>query len=404
MAWIIKTSVAGVLAQKPTAKNLELAVKLDPGNAEYHLKLGRLYEYNIADIQPEKAVEHYRRAVQLSPYDPQGWLDLATAAGFQGKTSEAEACLRRADFLAANIPAYQWPIANFYLLQGNTDEAFRHFKVVLAGTSQYDQIVFSTAWKASENPDQILAKLIPRRVTTEFSYLSFLLARQRFTEARSVWKRIMGGPEEFTPPQAAAYIDRLIAARRPEEAYQVWRDLQAKGLIRNPAVGTQEDLLTNGDFEDDLLNMGFDWRIVPGGDVYAGLDPTSYHSPSHALLVQFAGKQNVDYLHAYRYVKVLPRHSYRLQAFMRTEGITTDSGPRLEVYDAYDPAALDKLSEGLTGSTIGWTAVLLDFATGKKTELIVVRLRRLPSRKLDNLIGGKVWLDDVRLTPLKEFR
>lgn len=398
VAWIVKTYLANGPAQQPTVKNLELAVKLDPGNAEYHLRLGRLYQYSIADIQPEKAVEHLRRAVQLNPYDPQAWLDLAAAVEFQGKMSEAEAYLRRADFLAPNLPPFQWPIANFYLLQGNVDEAFRHFKVVLAGTSQYDQIVFSTAWKASGDPDKILDQLIPGKVATEFSYLYYLLSQQRFREAQPVWQRIVGGSEKFTPQQSAGYIGSLIAARRPEEAYQVWIDLQKKGLIQNPTIGTQENLLANGDFEDELLNMGFDWRIAPVEGVYAGLDAGMFHSPSHALLVQFSGKQNLDYRQVYQFVKVSPGESYRLWAFMKTEGITTDSGPRLEVRDAYDPAALQKFSEDLTGNTPAWTSFILDFNAGPKTELIIVGLTRLPSRKLDNLVAGKVWLDDVRLT------
>jgi hypothetical protein len=84
---------------------------------------------------------------------------------------------------------------------------------------------------------------------------------------------------------------------------------------------------------------------------------------------------------------------------MRTEGITTDSGPRLEVRDPYDAGALDQFTEDLVGTTSGWTPVSLDFRAGPKTELIVVGVARPPSRKLDNLIVGKVWLDDVQLTP-----
>jgi hypothetical protein len=72
------------------------------------------------------------------------------------------------------------------------------------------------------------------------------------------------------------------------------------------------------------------------------------------------------------------------------------------VYDAYDAAALDKLTDDLTGSSDGWTPLLLDFAAGPKTQLIVVRLTRLPSKKFDNLISGKVWLDDVQLTPVQK--
>jgi hypothetical protein len=87
---------------------------------------------------------------------------------------------------------------------------------------------------------------------------------------------------------------------------------------------------------------------------------------------------------------------------MKTENITTDSGPRLEVYDAYNAAGVNKLTDDLTGTSDGWTSLLLDFATGPQTELIVVRLVRLPSKKFDNLISGKVWLDDVQLTPVQK--
>jgi hypothetical protein len=66
----------------------------------------------------------------------------------------------------------------------------------------------------------------------------------------------------------------------------------------------------------------------------------------------------------------------------------TDSGPSLEGYDAYNAAALDKVTDDWTGSSDGWMPLLLDFAARPKTGLIVVRLTRLPSRKFDILISG----------------
>jgi tetratricopeptide (TPR) repeat protein len=401
-AWVSKAYIANVLASKPTVDNLEHALKLDPGSAEYHMRLGRLYEYNPPNMQLEKAQDHFRRAIQLDSYNPQTWLELAAALEFQGKIVEAGACLRQVDLLAPNLLAYQWPIANFYLLQGSIDEAFRHFRVVLAGTSQYDSNVFGLAWKATDDAGKILQQLIPERVATEFSYLNFLISGHRLNEAQAVWKRIVAGREAFSPDQSSPYIDSLIGAQRADEAYQVWTDLQKKGLIRYSSLPSEKNLISNGEFEDELLNMGFDWRIIPVEGVYAGLDTSTYHSPSHALLVQFTGKQNLHYLHVYQYVKVSPGQSYRLQAFMKTDGITTDSGPRLEVHDAYNAVALNRLTDDLTGTSDGWTSLLLDFATGPKTALIVVRLVRLPSKKFDNLIAGKVWLDDVQLTPVQK--
>ena len=155
--WVGKAYLADVLASRPTAGNLERAVKLDPSNADYHMRLGRLYEYSPLDLQLAKAEEHFRRATYLDSYDPETWLELAAAMEFQGRLGEAGACLRRVDLLAPNLPAYQWPIANFYLLQGSTYEAFRHFRVVLAGTSQYDSNVFGLAWKATDDAGKILS-------------------------------------------------------------------------------------------------------------------------------------------------------------------------------------------------------------------------------------------------------
>jgi tetratricopeptide (TPR) repeat protein len=402
IVWVGKAYVADVLGSRPTADNLERAVKFDPSNAVYHMRLGGIYEYSPLDLQLGKAEEHFRRATRLDPYDPQTWLELAAAMELQGRLEEAGACLRRVNLLAPNLPAYQWPIANFYLLQGNIDEAFRHFRVVLSGTAQYNSNVFGLAWKATDDAGKILQELIPERVTTEFSYLSFLISQRRLDEAQAVWKRIVAGREEFSPDQSSPYIDSLIGARRAQEAYQVWTDLQKKGLIRYSSMPSEKNLISNGDFEDELLNFGFAWRIIPVEGVYAGPDTSTYHSPSHALLIQFQGKQNLLYQYVFQFVKVSPGQSYHLRAFLKTEGITTDSGPRLEVYDAYNAAVLDKLTDDFTGSTDGWTTLLLDFAAGPKTELIVVRVTRLPSRKFDNLISGKVWLDDVQLTPAQK--
>jgi hypothetical protein len=402
VGWITKGYIARVLASRLTVGDLQLAVKLDPGNAEYHLQLGRLYEYLPTSPQPEKAMEEFRRAADLSPYDPEVWINLGGAAEFAGDVADAEKCLLRADQLAPRIPVYQWHIANFYLLHGNVREAFSHFRMVVAGTREYDPLIFHTAWKASDDPKQILQQLIPEDMAAEFSYLNYLVANKQIPESRPLWKRILGTPGKFYPQQASGYLDTLLGNKLPQEAFGVWRDLQKKGLVREDASGAGGDLITNGDFEDDILNMGFAWRITPVEGIYASLDTSTYHSPAHALLVQFPGKQNFGYRQTYQYVKVRPETSYRLEAFMKTDGITTDSGPRLEIRDAYDPASLDKLTDNLTGTTEGWAPLLLDFTTGPKTELVVLSLTRLQSQKLDNLIAGKVWLDDVQLSPLKK--
>lgn len=395
--------LAGLASRRSALRSLQLAIRLDPKHSDYRRALGRLYQYSLENVDPDRALQELGRAARLNPYDPRVWLDLGAALELQGKIDPAEACLRRADFLAPNLPASQWAIANFFLLHGNVKETFRHFKVVLSGTNTYTQAIFNTAWKASSDPKQILDELIPNQAGPEFDYLYFLLGRQRWAEADDVWARIAASPEKFPAEQARLYTDVLIFnLHRPDRAYEVWSDLFKKGLIQPTEDQVSQTLIFNGHFEQEPTNLGFDWRIFPMEGVYAGLDETAYRSAGHSVLIQFSGKQNVDYRNVYQVVRVKPNHPYRLTWSMKTEGITTDSGLRMEVRDLYDPRALDQFSDSLVGTTEGWSTSTMDFKTGPKTELIQVIVARPPSRKLDNQIAGKAWVDDVSLVSTKD--
>lgn len=399
IGWVAKTYLGDRLASEISMRNMTLAAVLDPKNETYQLQLGRFFQYSPANMNPEQAMDHVQRAVRLSPYDPDAWLDLGAALEFRGDTSQADACLRRADYLAPNLPPIQWAIGNFFLLHGNVDEAFRHLKVVLTGSARYNQVIFDTAWKASGDANHILEDLIPEHAPqSEFAYLDYLIARRNYGAAAGVWKRLADNPETFPASLVGPYLEALIDTHRAPEAWQVWEQLRSKGVIPSTYVPSSQNLIINGDFENPPLNLGFDWRLVPADDAYSSIDESIYHSAGHSLLIQFMGQQNLNYQHAIEFVRVEPGHAYRLQGFIRTEAITTDSGLRLQVRDVYDPRLLDLFSEDLEGDH-GWTPVELEFKTPAKTAVIAVIITRLPSQMIDNKIAGKAWVDDVTLSP-----
>ena len=394
--WVARNYLAVLIAEKPSIHNLGLAEKYSPGDAIYPLLEGRLLQYSVTDVDPAQALEKLTQSVRLNPYEPQAWLDLGAGLELEGKAGQAEQCVRRASTLAPRQPQFQWAIANFYILHGNIDEAFKHLKMVLASDPDYDPSIFNTAWKASGDANKILQELIPG--DANFRYLYYLIGTQRYPEADAVWQRITATPGKFDPLLASGYIQVLIANHRPEDAYQAWEVLRGKGIISPTYQETRQNMIENGDFEEAPLNMGFDWRMTGFDGIYIGLDQTTFHSPAHALLVQFQGKGNYDFQDPYQFVLVKPDTTYQFRAFMKTSGITTDSGPRIEIRDSYDPRNLYVSTQNLVGSTPGWILVSQDFRTGSKTHLISVVLRRYPSQKFDNLISGKVWLDDVTLT------
>lgn len=397
--WVGRAYLAGVMAEKPYIKNYQAAMRLDPGDARYALEAGRMYQYSVQNANPPLAIQNLIRSVQLNAYSPQAWLDLGTAYEFQGDNAAAETCMRRADAMAPRIPGYQWAIGNFFLLHNNVKEAFKHFRMVLSGFTGYEPSIYNTAWKASGDGPLILASLIPNSAGSEISYLNFLLTTHRLSETGAVWDRLAASPEKFPASDMAFYLDVLISSHQADQAWNVWTTLREKGLIPSTYLQTPQNMVENGNFENSLLGFGFGWRVAPVSGIFVDLDDSLYHSPSKSLLIQFPGNQNPDYHNVYQFVPVVPGHHYRLSAFMKTDNITTDSGPRIEVKDAYNPALLDKYSDQLTGTTPSWTPLSIDFETGPKTSLVVVDVARVASQEFASQIAGKVWVDDVTLTP-----
>src|SRR5437867_1560746 len=88
---ILRNYLAERAGQKPALSSLQRAARLDASNSDYQLRLGRFYEYDPANTDPDRAMAHLERAVELNPYDPQTWLELGAAHEFQGQSGQAEA-------------------------------------------------------------------------------------------------------------------------------------------------------------------------------------------------------------------------------------------------------------------------------------------------------------------------
>jgi hypothetical protein len=83
---------------------------------------------------------------------------------------------------------------------------------------------------------------------------------------------------------------------------------------------------------------------------------------------------------------------------MRTEDISTESGPRFQITDPNHDKATFILTENLTGSN-PWKQISADFITSPDTHFLAIRLRRTGSRLFENRLSGSVWVADVYLIP-----
>jgi hypothetical protein len=157
------------------------------------------------------------------------------------------------------------------------------------------------------------------------------------------------------------------------------------------------NLVTNGNFEYDIVNGGLDWRVLPVEGAVAALDN---FEGRRALRITFDGSRNLDFGQVFQYVLVQPNTRYVFQGRMRVQGITTDSGPRFQIRDGYNADHLFAGTENLIGDS-DWVEERAEFRTGKDTRLLLLGVARPASEKFESQISGSVWIDDISLTTVR---
>lgn len=397
---VTRRAIALWYFRDPTPDRVRQAIRFDPGNPTYYVALAGLIQYSSEGSDLDQVVRLYETATRLSPHQANYWAKLAGVYELAGRTEDAQRGFERARQLFPNSPDINWQLANFYLRTGKTREALPALQKVLLGDPQLRRQTFDLSWRGTEDASLILAEMIPPNGEILFQYLSYLIEKQRIDEAAQVWARILELGLRFEPQAAFPYLDALVHHQRVEQLVEAWAAL-AEGSptqIRQRRFTT--DVITNGDFEAEILNGGLDWRASPVEGVIVSIDSLTFFDGTRSLAIRFDGKHNLDYGHAYQQVPVKPNTFYRFMGYMRVKGITTDSGPRFQIYDPYDPAKLFLSTENLVG-TASWSPQQLEFRTGPKTRLLVIRIARPPSRKFDNQVAGTVWIDRLSLTPVE---
>jgi hypothetical protein len=402
----VRVALAATLGQSGGVRNLERALSLDPSSPELHRRLGLALFYLEKPPRLTEGLDHLRLAAELGPHQAQYWLDLATACESMSQAGCADRAFARAAELRPAAPSFQWAVANHALRAGHPDEALAGFRRLLELDPAYGPGTFRLCLRVFNDPERIFGAVLPSGgdPRLRLAYVEFLGQNGQIDLAHDFWTRAVRNASSFPLAMADPYLERLLELERGEEAQGVWRDLQRLGVVPGPPTaqddhGSRSNLVFNGDFEQTPLGTGLDWRAPKTPYVQVDFtDPRAYHG-TRCLRLDFTVSRNDEAMPAYQFVPVSPKRAYRLTAYVRSDGITSDSGPRLRVRDPACPSCLDKLSDGTAGTT-PWHPVTLAFSAGPRTELVHLSVLRLRSRAFPTEITGSFWLDDVRLEPL----
>jgi Tetratricopeptide repeat len=406
-----RQGIAAWYFRKTTPQAIQTAIKWDPGNPEYYDALATLTHLYATGGNPGEVVRLSEKATELSPYNAFYWADLASAYEWAGRKNDALRAFARAHALFPNSPEINWKIANFYVRTGKVSDALQSLKEVLLEDPAEERQIFSLATNAAAESQQILREMLPSSVPLLLDYLNFQVENNRMEPAAETWATLLKSDSSFDPSRTFPYLDALIQHKDVDHLSEAWAALSVRFPQEIGVRQSKPNLIINGDFNFAPLNGGLDWRIISVKGATAVVDASAIFDGSKSIRINFDGTQNLEYAHVLQYVPVKPNTTYEFSAYMRIQAITTDSGPRFVLQDAYDPAELADVSgktanptrftistENETGSS-DWLPQGLKFKTPANTRLLIVRLARPASHKFDSKLAGTVWISHVTLLP-----
>jgi len=394
---------AYVAARWQASANPELwrkAVKLEPGNAEYWGHVGLSRQWDLTPGGMHEAVRYLQRATQINPRSSNLWMELADAYAASGDPVHAQEAYEKAQ---ANYPISSevaWRYGSFLLYEGKSLEGYAEIRRAVSIDPLLTQRAIAECWQSNPSVTPILDKILPAKPEYYLSTIDFFLSQNLLGPALAVWNRQRELGLSIKMSDTTPLVDALIDQDRMAEAQQTWHQvLEVTNWPRDSSNGGS--LVLNGGFEHGLANGGFDWREVTVSGARFDFDSFTAHSGSRSLRIQFDGTVNLDFHNLFQYIPVESRTRYHLSAYLRSEGISTDRGIGFEIVDPRHPTQVQRVTSEITG-TNPWTLVEADLVTGPDTHLLKIALRRIPSWKFDNKLGGTVWVDDVALTPISE--
>lgn len=387
-AWYFRTGVPATIQK---------AIRWDPGDPQYFDALANVQHMYADTDRPDEIIHLYETATRLSPRKAQYWSDLGAAYDWSGRPDKAQQAFERALQLFPSSPELNWQMANFDIRRGKVEESLHSLRKVLLGGSVPRKAVFALASNTSTDNSTILNRVIPQRSDILIDYLDFQIENGNMDAAEQTWGYLLNLKLPFDVHESFLYLDELIHHRKIDALEQAWKSLDNRFPAEVPPLSSDGNQITNGGFETAILNGGLDWRVMPANGVTVSLDEGNHIEGHRSLRIDFDGTRNLDYGNVLQFVLVEPLTQYEFQGYMRVEGITSDSGPRFEIYDAYDMRKLF-LSTGSLVGTSGWSPLRLKFRTGPDTRLLIVRIGRPLGQEPDDQISGSVWADNLSLT------
>lgn len=387
--FLIKSSfntwLAYSYAQGPQPSGFSLASQTEPNNPDYYfLKAFYLAEYEYGTSR-DTAMGDYKKAITLSPFNYNYWFHLAELLYEEGEHEKALYALKKATYLSPGSVSLRWKAGMLASKLGDRDTVLENISAVIENDRKRRTKAFVLLWQSVGDGDRIFDAVSNNALSNYFYYLR---STNRIDEAGRVYEKLKELNYD-TSNAANKYTNDLIYKKDIDSAVEVWRD----------EYGDWEGIWNKG-FEENIMNNGFDWIIGREKGLKINRDNDS-RSGDYSAKVQFSESERTNFSILYQFVPVRGGKDYEVGLYMKSEDIITSEDLYWQVLCS-NSDGLDERSDPVRGSS-DWELYRISFTAPNDCKVILLRLTRDNSGKVNKLISGKLWVDDVTITEKATF-
>jgi hypothetical protein len=287
-------------------------------------------------------------------------------------------------------PSHAW-LADHHALRGETSRALFHVDQLMRLTPARAHDLFPALGTLLATPDSRAALvdfLAQAQHPWRPAFLRWIAGQPAVSPLLgSVFDPLRTAAAPLSDEERGYWLDRLMRDGRSAEAYYLWID--ALPPERRASIGN----LYDGGFENEASLLGrFDWELsaVPGATITRA--QTNGTQGRHSLSIEFHDRR-VPFDHV-RQRLAIPAGDYLLDGRVRIDDLRNERGLRWELRCG---EALLAASEPFSGSS-AWRSFDVPFTVpAQPCAGLMLRLRLDARIRPEQMIGGRLWFDDLRI-------
>ena len=350
---------------------------------EYQNEPRLLVEYGKEQLlqgEHENARKWLQKALRSNPVYIPAWLALAELGNDTGNTARSHEILEYLDHLMQGVIRWRWEKAMLAYLLGREDI----LKADLSWLLQQENLsrptqkkVLNFAFSLWPEPAELVKKMGQENCLPLFLHA---VQTKELDTADFIWEGV--DHTQLGANDILLYINLLRDNQKIDKAALLWGEYYP-----------YDNLLYNGMFSLPLVKGGFGWRIwQPEG---FEIEVQNQGEKKTALHLRFNGEKNIYFRHVKQFVPLSAGQHVTLTGELRSKEITTDQRPFVEITG--QDCTLQSATEMVEPDQV-WTPFSLSFTVPEECHQgVEIRLRRLPSKKIDSLISGDFWVTNLSI-------